>query len=90
MDFSIPVAALAGEGQEPQPGAKVMFTVEAVLDRVDGEKAHVREATAAGGYIEPVDGAHARPGDKGQGEPTEESLRRQARELDGLGEDELY
>lgn len=75
MQVRVPIAALAIDEAQPQPGDPVDLTASGTLSRIDGETAVVEIDTLNGAPVPPEAAA---------GEPDGDEVRRMAEEADGL------
>jgi hypothetical protein len=74
----VPLAALAIDGQQPQPGDPVEFTVSGKLDRIEGPIAYVAAETVNGQPL-PAGETETNPADM-----TEAEMRGMAEQADAL------
>ena len=75
MQVRVPIAALAIDEAQPQPGDPVDLTASGTLSRIDGETAVVEIDTLNGAPVPP---------EAGDGEPDGDEIRGMAEEADRL------
>lgn len=76
MEVKVPLAALAIDDAQPQPGDPVDLNATGKLSRIDGDFAVVE--------IDTLNGSPVPPADAGAGEPAGDELRGLAEEADRL------
>lgn len=80
MEVKVPLAALAIDDAQPQPGDPVDLNATGKLSRIDGDFAVVEIDTLNGSPVPPADAGAGEPA----GEPAGDELRGLAEEADRL------